>query len=256
MPQTDIMVTDDMEEGLDLNYLRFNEAKKELSDGNHRRLVIPTSTLGGSTFNLPLASGDNVSEFYRRMVFTFGSGVGSTGAFTFQVPTAEKIFFVDNQSGNAITLDATGSTAQINISDQTKYQMYESSAGVFTVLDSQETTAALNRPLDVAAFLPGGYSNTQPVLKFVYARATVVGDDFPLSQGHVGTALSGARSFDVHRNGSSIGTCDFTTASQFATFTSSTSYTFAAADVLEIFAPGSTDGTGADYSFTIAGVRT
>ena len=134
--------------------------------------------------------------------------------------------------------------------------MYESTAGVFTVLDSQESTASLNRPLDVAAFLPGGYSNTQSILKFVYSRGAVVGDDFPLSQAHVGAALTGARSFDVHRNGSSIGTVDFTTASQFATFTSSTSYTFAVADILEIFAPGSTDATGVDYSFTIAGVRT
>ena len=252
MVQTDIMLTDDMEEGLDLNYIRFNEAKKELSDGNHRRLVIATSTLGGSTFNLPLAV-DNVSEFYRRMVFTFTSG--STGGFTFQVPTAEKIFYVDNQSGFLLTLDATGSTAQVSLEDNTKYQMYESTAGVFTVLDSQESTASLNRPLDVAAYLPGAYTNTQTVLKFVYPRSALIGDDFPLSQGHVAVALTGAKAFDVHRNGSSIGTCDFTTASLFATFTSSTTYTFAAADILEIFAPSSTDATGVDYSFTIAGVR-
>jgi hypothetical protein len=253
MPQTDIMVTDDMEEGLDLNYIRFNEAKKELSDGNHRRLVIATSTLGGSTYNLPLASGDNVSEFYRRMVFTFAAGSG--GTFTFEVPTAERIFFVDNQAGNTITLNSTASTGP-NLVNGTKYQLYESTAGVFTVLDSQESTASVNRPFDVAAYLPGGYTVTQQVLKFVYPRTALVGDDFPLSQAHVGTALTGAKSFDVHRNGSSIGTVDFTTASQFATFTSSTVYTFVATDILEIFAPGSTDATGMDFSFTIAGVRT
>ena len=121
-----------MEEGLDLNYIRFNEAKKEHGDANHRRLIIASSTLGGSTSTLPL-SADNVSEFYRRMVFTFTTG--STGPFTFQVPSAERIYYVDNQSGNVITLDATSSTESVSISNNTKYQMWQSSAGNFIVLD-------------------------------------------------------------------------------------------------------------------------
>ena len=49
MPVTDILFTDDMEEGLTLNYVRFNEAKKEHADAANATLAIVATTFGGST---------------------------------------------------------------------------------------------------------------------------------------------------------------------------------------------------------------
>lgn len=254
MPQTDLLLTDDMEEGLDLNFIRFNEAKKEHGDANHRRLVISASTFGGGTQSLALAA-DNVSEFYRRIVFSLTGA--STGPWTLQVETAERIFYVDNQCGQTVTIDTTaGASTAVTLPTDTKVQLYESATGDFIILDSHEvSTAAAQRPFDVAAFLPGFYSNSQIILKFVYPRQVSIGDDFPLSQAHQGTRVASNKTFDVHRNGSDIGNIAFTTASDFGTFTSSTSYTFSAGDVLEIIAPTSTDSAGQDFSFTIAGLR-
>lgn len=254
MPQTDILQTDDMEEGLDLNYIRFNDAKKEHGDANHRLLTIAASTLGGSTaYTLALAS-DNVSEYYRRMVFQFTGA--STAAFTTIVPTAERVFYVDNQTPVAITIDTTGgASTAVTCAAATKTQIAQISGGDFLVLGTQFSTASANRPFDVGSYSPGFYSNTQIILKFVYPLSITTDQNFPLSQAHVGTATTGTRTFDIHRNGADIGNIVFTSTSQYGSYSSTTSYSWSAGDVLEIIAPASTDATGSDYSFTIAGVR-
>lgn len=253
MPQTDLLQTDDMEEGLDLNFLRFNDGKKEHGDANHKQLSIATSTYGGTTQSLAL-SADNVSEYFRRAVFRFESG--ATGAFQVNVPTEQRIFYVDNVSGVTVTIDTTGgASTAVTIPSNSLFQIEQITAGDFKILDQQESTVSANRPFDLAAYFPGKFNVSQLILKYVYPRTVTIGLNFPLSQGHYGTAPAGAVTFEVEKNGTTIGNITFSSASQTATFTSTVAQVFNAGDVLEITAPATTDSAGADISFTLAGVR-
>ncbi len=91
------------------------------------------------------------------------------------------------------------------------------------------------------------------VQRFVAPRAISFAVDFPPSEGHAGTAPSAATSFDIQKNGGSIGSMDFASAATVATFTVASTTDLAAGDRLEIIAPANLNGL-ADLSFTLAGV--
>ena len=108
MAASDSLLTDDMELNLDLNFVRFNEAKAEHAGAANKVLSVVATTFGNSTSSItPGISGDGQSEFLRRKVLRFTGA--STSAWTLAVPTTERIFDIDNQC----TEYYTGSLAKI-----------------------------------------------------------------------------------------------------------------------------------------------
>jgi hypothetical protein len=65
------------------------------------------------------------------------------------------------------------------------------------------------------------------------------------------TAATAQTDFDLHKNGSSIGTIRFAALGTVATFVSISETTFTGGDLLEILAPGTPDSTLAELYFTL-----
>jgi hypothetical protein len=114
-----------------------------------------------------------------------------------------------------------------------------------------------SEPFDATAFYPGVPGNSAKVLRVPVARAVTFAANFSGSYAKAGTAATGSCSFDIQKNGSSVGTISFSASGTSGTFTSSggTSVSFAAGDVLGILAPSSSDATLADIGIVLAGTR-
>ena len=72
------------------------------------------------------------------------------------------------------------------------------------------------------------------------------------SQAKAKTASTGTATFDLQKNGSSVGSLTFTSSAT-GVFTFASPQTFAQGDLLEIIAPGTPDGTLADVAVTLRG---
>lgn len=112
------------------------------------------------------------------------------------------------------------------------------------------------RSLDIAFYKPKKPAASATVLQFVAQKAFTLPSGLSGSQGFAGTAPSdGDKTFDVQKNGSSVGGVTFATGSQTASFSMSTSTSFATGDRLLVVAPGTQDSTLADVSISFQGTK-
>jgi len=157
-------------------------------------------------------------------------------------------------------LDFVGSAAQGDILYRNATGWVRLAAGTSgQVLKTQGAGANpvwSDQPFDATAFYPGVPTNSAKVLRVPIARAVTFAGNFSGSYGKASVASTGTATFDVQKNGSSVGTVVFTSSAT-ATFTTSggTSVSFAAGDVLGIVAPASADATLADIGIVLAGTR-
>ena len=116
-------------------------------------------------------------------------------------------------------------------------------------------TSSTTSPFDLTAFYPGIPTSSALVTRVPVARAIT----FPASlTGSVGTATVAATSttdFDVRKNGASVGTVRFASASTTATFIAASLIVLAAGDVISIYAPATADATLANIGIVLAGTR-
>lgn len=157
-------------------------------------------------------------------------------------------------------LDFVGSAAQGDILYRNATGWVRLAAGtsgqVFKTNGSGANPAWSDQPFDATAFYPGVPTGSAKVLRVPIARAVTFAANFAGSYGKASAASTGTATFDVQKNGSSIGTVVFTSSAT-ATFTTSggAAQSFAAGDVLSIVAPGSADATLADIGIVLAGTR-
>lgn len=105
--------------------------------------------------------------------------------------------------------------------------------------------STLNQPTDDAA-----------IFRFSCTRnfKLLAGLTGSTSEGQV--VPTGSPSYPIKKNGSTIGSIDFTAATVAATFTFSTETSFVQGDVIEIVAPATADATHDELSWTLAGQLT
>lgn len=108
--------------------------------------------------------------------------------------------------------------------------------------------------LDIVLFVQSTMSNGELVLRIEATRDFTLPASLTGSQASAGVASSGNVSFDIKKNGSSIGSVNFNTSAS-GTFTFTTATSFTAGDLLEIVAPATADGTLADVSISLKGTR-
>jgi len=99
--------------------------------------------------------------------------------------------------------------------------------------------------------LPGDNAR---VAMHIFTETVVFPSGLTGSQAKSKAASTGNVSFDIQKNGSSIGSVVFNVSST-ATFTFSSQQTFNAGDILELIAPTPQDGTLADVAITLKGAR-
>lgn len=128
----------------------------------------------------------------------------------------------------------------------------------FTVDDQGRLTAADDQTLDlfydVVLFVQGKPTNAELVLRMEVGRAFTLPASLTGSQASARVASTSNVSFDIKKNGSSIGSVVFNVSAS-GTFTFSTATSFAAGDLLEVVAPSTADATLEDISITFVGTR-
>lgn len=113
-------------------------------------------------------------------------------------------------------------------------------------------------PLDVYAFLPGIQSSaSQIIVRVCLTRASTFPANFADSCFTATVNATGSTTFDVQKNGSSVGSIVISAASTTATFstTGGQPLAFNAGDVFSIVGPATADATLANCGFSLLGYR-
>jgi hypothetical protein len=109
---------------------------------------------------------------------------------------------------------------------------------------------------DIAWFSRGQPEASDLIVQFVAVRAFTLPLGLSGSEGYVATApADGSKTFDVQKNGSSVGSMTFAQGSNTASFSMASDTSFAAGDRLEVVAPGTQDSALADVSATFKGTK-
>lgn len=170
-------------------------------------------------------------------------------------------WFVDVQNRGAGTLTITPTTSTIDgaatlaVPTGQGVRLFSDGTNYFTQRGMD--TAAVAQPFDVSTFFPGIPTASAIVLRVPVARAVNFAANFAASQGRASAAATASTTFDVQKNGVSIGTIVFAAAASTATFTTAAgaAQSLAAGDVLSIVAPATPDTTLANPGFALAGTR-
>ncbi|MGB0749045.1 MAG: DUF2793 domain-containing protein [Magnetospiraceae bacterium] len=118
-------------------------------------------------------------------------------------------------------------------------------------------SAWVGNPWEVALFLPGLPAASAIATQLVATRAVTLPSGLTGSQGYALTApADGAVTFDIQKNGVSIGSVNIAQSANTATFTFSSAQSLAAGDRLTIYTPGTQDSAMANVSITLVGELT
>lgn len=128
----------------------------------------------------------------------------------------------------------------------------------FTVDQQGRLTAAgestIDLFLDWPIFIASKPTDAQLVMRLEVGRAFTFPQNLTGSQASARVASTGNVSFDIKKNGSSIGSVVFNVSAS-GTFTFSTATSFVAGDLFELVAPATADATLEDISITFVGQR-
>lgn len=107
-------------------------------------------------------------------------------------------------------------------------------------------------PYDIATFTQTKPTASEVVCYLKAVRAFKVPANFSGSVAGASVAATSSTTFQVQRNGSSIGSFAFSASATTATFSSSAETTFNAGDVLTIVAPATPDATLSNLYLTLS----
>lgn len=116
------------------------------------------------------------------------------------------------------------------------------------------TFDASGTPVDLGGFWRDVLTNACIVMTYKFARSVSIAVDAAGSQASCGTNPTATATLDIKKNGSNIGTLEFSTGGV-PTWTLGGGATFVAGDELSIVGQVSADATLADVSVTVVGYR-
>jgi hypothetical protein len=179
-----------------------------------------------------------------------GFGSGSVTSVALSAPAEFTV------SGSPVTTSGTLTFSKANQSANLVYAGPSSGGAAAPTFRSLVQADLPTQPFDVMGFLPGIPTTSQILARIPVARAVNFPANFSGSYGTASAASTGTATFDIQKNGSSIGSMVFTTSAS-ATFTTTggSAQSLAAGDVLMIVAPATPDATLADVGLCLAGTR-
>lgn len=141
--------------------------------------------------------------------------------------------------------------------------IYNRTANYFEVFSgttwSEFLTSTLPPDVVLPFTLPFGFAatplNAEVMLLTVFAESVSFLEDFEGAEAYVGTDPTATTTFDVKKNGTSIGGISISTAGAVTFSTVDDEVIFVPGDVLQIDAQASADATLANCAFTLLGVR-
>jgi len=171
--------------------------------------------------------------------------------FTLTVPDGKRILAVHNTTVRIATLRTTTAGATVILR-----------ASELGIVGSRGTNlvslaaSAIGGLYDLGLFIPGQPAATALVFQYVFPRGVSFPTSLTGSTGRAATGATSLASFALRKNGTNVGSVDFTAGQAVASFTLAGGASFAAGDVLELLAPTPQDATLADISLSFVGART
>lgn len=177
--------------------------------------------------------------FEENIAFQFPSANTATQDLTIPSGSA-RLFTVVNSSSFNCTV--TNGTTSLTVEAQTG-EVFYAGAGANELFNVTPKISEAYRAHTINVYANGAYTSNEVIAQYAFTVEAEIPSSMTNSIFKVETAPTGAISFDVQKNGSSIGTIDFAASATDATFTFASAVTFNASDVLSIVAPASVDGT-------------
>jgi hypothetical protein len=174
-----------------------------------------------------------------------------TGNRNLIVPNFEKPYIILNNTAGAFTLTVkTSAGTGIVVTQGSGALLYCDATNVETAVQAAPST----QPYVLGSWKNGSPTATERVLGHVFPSGVsgiTLAASATGSNAEAETAATAQTDFDLHKNGSSIGTIRFAALGTVATFVSISETTFTGGDLLEILAPGTPDSTLAELYFTL-----
>lgn len=196
-----------------------------------------TTMTVSSTTGLPssLASGQFIP-----MTLTPASNPGSV----------YEIVYVTGISGSNLTIErGMENTSALNWS--TGDILYSTNTAETTGSAFSLPSSFTGLPYDISSGISGTIAASQYALYFLAVRPVNIPANFSGSFCSVLTAFTSASTYTIFHNGSSVGTISFAANGTVGTFSTSSAFTLAIGDSLEVQAPSTADETAANLSITI-----
>lgn len=193
------------------------------------------------------------SQFTRNATFLCS---GLTTARTLNVPqdvgagagTAHRTFTVINNSDYTLTVKGATTGTGVALEKSRSALLVSNGAEVYA-----GTSGLGNTGIRIGAFVPGDIIDAALLLRYEVVSGFTLPAGLTESKGHlVSTPEGGNLSLSIAKNGTNIGSIDFTDGANVATFSLASSNTFFPGDYLTITAPADVYGA-ADLSFTLLG---
>jgi hypothetical protein len=238
-----------MTSNLNLDQVASNQTQKEVTINTATNQIdlamCATTAVSMAAGNVTLTS----TQMQRASVFSVSGQTASRDLTIGAV--ARGIFAVINTDATYPVVVKRGSTS---VSVAATEKAIFSTDGTTNSLVKIGGVAVTTKNYNTGFFFPGLPTASGRVGMHVIAEAG--GVSFPSGLGNsrakAKTASTGTATFDIQKNGASVGSLVFTTSAT-GVFTFASTTAFAQGDLLEIIAPGSQDATLADIAVTIQG---
>lgn len=225
---------------------------------------VTTNTKGGEidaalteTTSLSV-SGGNVTVTgtqFTRSVRLFVTGA-SVGGRTVTLPATKRLLIIEADSTNTQSVAIVVGSTSISLSPGYSALFYtDGTANGLRTLGAIGTGSAA-APVDIGIFLPGIQSAGAEVFRYIVVRQSItLPASLTGSSVSARVAATSSNVFTIKKNGSSVGTMTIAASGTTATFSFSSSVTFAVGDLFTINAPGVADATLADIAINLTGTR-
>jgi hypothetical protein len=248
MSTTPILGITEVAQNQNNRYITINNAIAALEQAGNSKLDI---TISGTTAAVLTADQCRRYAYYEID--------GATGNFdvTFMgqpdtVNDANRLFVVKNTTAYTATIESDAAGTTVAVAAGYAALIHQSGDNMVRILHAPGTTV----PYDVGFSVTGLPTDGAECLHFVAARAIDFPDNFSGAYGHCGVNPTATASFDLKKNGVSIGSISINTSGVFTFNTTGAGTSLAAGDRLTVHAPSPQDATLSDVGVTFAGTRT
>lgn len=241
-----------MANDLNIDQVTENQASPEVTI-NDAIAEVANAVSDDHTVDLTSGNVSLTAAQYRSALRFTASGVGTSGR-TVTLPAVKRSIILVCASANTDTISLIKGSTTLTLVPGGTYFVHTD--GTANQVDATVIGNIAGAPFPLGFFVAGVPTATQLMLQYIFDQRVTFAANMAGSKYVNKTNPTATATITFKKNGSLIGatsTASISTGGA-ATFTTD-AVTFAAGDILTVFAQGSPDATLADISFTLHGVR-
>lgn len=248
MSESTILSITELEPNQNNKATTINNAIAALEQASNRKLA---KTVSG-TSDVTLTQDECTRYFY----YVASGGSGNFN-FVFKgeidiTNNANRVFVFKNASSYVATVTSDGSGTDVTVPAGASCLIHQDHDDMVKVAEYNGLTTM---PYDIGCYILGQPDDGVEAMTFTAVRAIDFADDFAGSKGHVSVNPTATASFDVKKNGSTVGSISISTGGVFTFATTGTTVSLAIGDRISIHTPSPQDATLANVSIVLLGTR-